>query len=79
MALQCTEFLTLPGEGRKGFTLDRPSSSLTGRRGILLFKGQTACAKTGSIIEWRGQCTELEEVGYEIQMEGYPWHILLSK
>lgn len=79
MAFQCTEFLRLPGGGRKGFTLDRPSSSLKGRRGILLFKGQTACAKTGPIIEWRVQYTELEEVGYEIQMEGYPWHILRSK
>lgn len=72
MEFQCTEFLTLPRGGRKGFTLDRPLSSLKGRRGILLFKGQTACAKTGLIIERRVLYTELEKWDTKYRWKGNP-------
>jgi len=38
-------FLILPGGGRKGFTLDRPSSSLKGRRGDLVIQRADSLCK----------------------------------
>ena len=52
--------------------MDRPLSSLKGRRGILLFKGQTACAKTGPIIERRVLYTELEKWDTKYRWKGNP-------
>lgn len=60
MELQCTEFLTLPGGGRRGFTEDQTLSLV---RQTKAFQGQVACAKTGLRRAWRVLDAEVEEEG----------------